>query len=262
MSKQKIKGIKWTDETINPISLIDDNGKFAGWWCQKISPACSNCYAEAMSKRYHRVSYSSPIPEGKRLVLREDFLQNIVRTKAEKVFISDMTDLFGDWVPSEWIQQVFQACGENPTTQFQLLTKRPGRMFDEICDRSSRVPVNIWFGATTENQEYFDKRIDALLSIKEVIDNPIWVSVEPMLSPIKIHPLLDWVVCGGESGSKAKRKRREMKKEWALDLRDQCAEHNTPYFFKQWNCRYQNEYDNILEGKYYMEFPKILSTIK
>lgn len=41
---------------------------------------------------------------------------------------------------------------------------------------------------------------------------------------------LDWVVVGGESGSKA----RPMHPDWARSLRDQCAEAGVPFFFKQW----------------------------
>ncbi|MEY2151149.1 DUF5131 family protein [Rhodanobacter sp. 115] len=43
---------------------------------------------------------------------------------------------------------------------------------------------------------------------------------------------IDWVVVGGESGSKS----RPMHAYWARSLRDQCAADgaNVPYFFKQW----------------------------
>lgn len=41
---------------------------------------------------------------------------------------------------------------------------------------------------------------------------------------------LDWIICGGESGSKA----RPMHPDWARSLRDQCKEGEVPFFFKQW----------------------------
>ncbi len=41
---------------------------------------------------------------------------------------------------------------------------------------------------------------------------------------------LDWVIVGGESGSKA----RPMNPDWARSLRDQCAAASLPFFFKQW----------------------------
>ena len=41
---------------------------------------------------------------------------------------------------------------------------------------------------------------------------------------------LDWVVIGGESGTKA----RPMHPDWARSLRDQCAAAGVPFLFKQW----------------------------
>ncbi len=43
-------------------------------------------------------------------------------------------------------------------------------------------------------------------------------------------PRIDWVICGGESGPKA----RPMHPDWARSLRDQCADAGVPFFFKQW----------------------------
>jgi hypothetical protein len=42
--------------------------------------------------------------------------------------------------------------------------------------------------------------------------------------------MLDWVICGGESGKKA----RPMHPAWALALRDQCQAAGVPFLFKQW----------------------------
>jgi hypothetical protein len=58
-----------------------------------------------------------------------------------------------------------------------------------------------------------------------------WISAEPLLGPINLNNhKLDWVVVGGESGSKS----RPMHPDWARLLRDQCVEQNIPFFFKQW----------------------------
>src|SRR3546814_12705624 len=45
-------------------------------------------------------------------------------------------------------------------------------------------------------------------------------------------PGLDWVICGGESGSGA----RPMHPDWARGLRDQCSAAGVPFFFKQWGA--------------------------
>lgn len=41
---------------------------------------------------------------------------------------------------------------------------------------------------------------------------------------------LDWVICGGESGPKA----RPMHPDWARNLRDSCQAAGVPFLFKQW----------------------------
>lgn len=116
---------------------------------------------------------------------------------------------------------------------------------------------NVWLGVTAENQAAADDRIPHLLATPAA---KRFVSVEPMLGPAdfdeippralfgpltpycrKHHrdadcacpdrkPSLDWVICGGESGSNA----RPMHPDWARGLRDQCAAAAVPFFFKQW----------------------------
>lgn len=41
---------------------------------------------------------------------------------------------------------------------------------------------------------------------------------------------LDWVICGGETGPKA----RPMHPDWVRTLRDQCVAAGVPFFFKGW----------------------------
>ena len=43
-------------------------------------------------------------------------------------------------------------------------------------------------------------------------------------------PRIDWVICGGESGAKA----RPSHPDWHRSLRDQCAAAGVPFLFKQW----------------------------
>ncbi len=46
----------------------------------------------------------------------------------------------------------------------------------------------------------------------------------------RVHPAIDLVIAGGESGPKA----RPSHPNWFRSLRDQCANTKTPFFFKQW----------------------------
>lgn len=124
-----------------------------------------------------------------------------------------------------------------------------------VCNRLDHEwpAKNIWIGVSVENQEQASKRIPDLLEIPAAVR---FISAEPMLGPISldfsttnfIHNTLtgeflcegmnetcistkiDWVICGGESGPKA----RPMHPDWVKSLRDQCKSAGTPFFFKQW----------------------------
>lgn len=108
---------------------------------------------------------------------------------------------------------------------------------------------NVWIGVSVEDQETADLRIPLLLQIPAAVR---FLSCEPLLGPVDIEkcPIpriekrrqdgsvvrlsktayLDWVICGGESGPGA----RPMHPDWARGLRDQCAQSEIPFFFKQW----------------------------
>lgn len=144
------------------------------------------------------------------------------------------------------------------------------RMIDEILpDNMKALPrdcplawpwPNVWIGATVVNQAEADRDIPKLLATPAAVR---FLSIEPMLGPIDLEQacdiaepsycagtwdtmkdpqrchlafrygsvrLLDWVICGGESGPHA----RPMHPSWARSLRDQCAAAGVPYLFKQW----------------------------
>ena len=121
---------------------------------------------------------------------------------------------------------------------------------------------NVQVGVTVENQEMTDQRIPYLLDAPAAVR---FVSIEPMLGQVDLENFittsaihqddiglhnrrgpvavvngvpgrcpwmdgLDWVICGGETGTAA----RPMHPEWVRDLRNQCTAAGTPFFFKQW----------------------------
>lgn len=125
---------------------------------------------------------------------------------------------------------------------FLLLTKRPTE-FLAVLKRCQEVrsycwPIpNVWLGVTVCTQDEADRNIPLLLRTPA---GKRWVSYEPALSPILIKWWLngchesgnkpDWLVCGGESGAKA----RPMHPEWVRSVRDQCADARVPFYFKGW----------------------------
>jgi len=80
-----------------------------------------------------------------------------------------------------------------------------------------------------------------------------FLSLEPLLGPLRDLNLynIDWVIVGGESGPKA----RPMKKEWVLDIKEQCEKAGVKFFFKQWGGLNKKKTGRQIEGKTYDEMP-------
>ncbi|WP_321817851.1 MULTISPECIES: phage Gp37/Gp68 family protein [unclassified Paraburkholderia] len=127
----------------------------------------------------------------------------------------------------------------------------------------------VWIGATIVDQNEADRDIPKLLQTPAHVK---FLSMEPLLGPVDIgdylkpgwpncatgfvqgeryeagycgtcaghvsdpihdpakHDFVDWVIVGGESGPHA----RPMHPAWAEGLRDQCADADVPFLFKQW----------------------------
>jgi protein gp37 len=99
------------------------------------------------------------------------------------VFACDMGDLFGRWVPYDWIRSVIIALGKSPSSDFLFLTKNPSR-YSEFLEY---FPKNVVLGATIETDRNFkvsdapkvEERYDAMVKLP-------WkrklVSVEPIMN--------------------------------------------------------------------------------
>ena len=66
------------------------------------------------------------------------------------VFVSDMGDMFGDWVPDEWVLKVLNVIRRYPRTDFLFLTKNPFR-YVKLLERYGNIfDDNMVFGTTVE----------------------------------------------------------------------------------------------------------------
>ena len=61
-------------------------------------------------------------------------------TKPRTIFVCSMADLFGEWVPDEWIREVFQACEDAPWHRYLFLTKNPKR----LCKMANSYIIREW----------------------------------------------------------------------------------------------------------------------
>jgi protein gp37 len=228
--------IEWTESTWNPTT-----------GCDILSPGCEHCYAERMSLRLQamgRAKYAN----GFQLTLHENALElPLTWKKPQRIFVNSMSDLFHHDVPEDFIKRVFDTMARAHWHQFQILTKRSGRLL-AISDELDW-PANVWMGVSVETAE-FKSRIDHLRNTKAAVK---FLSVEPLLGPLGLLDLngIDWIIVGGESGPGA----RPMKYEWVTDIRLQCEQARVPFFFKQWGGVQKKRAGRELDGRTWDELP-------
>lgn len=105
--------------------------------CCEYSCYGGGCWAQRMIKHYGLAKYrGSAVLDVK--VLEQSF------GVEDYVFLCDMNDLFGSWVPSDIIRRVLSAIRKSKA-QFLLLTKNPRRYLD------FQIPANCVCGATVES---------------------------------------------------------------------------------------------------------------
>lgn len=129
--------IGWCDYTVNLLRYRDPDGNVVHA-CVRISEGCRFCYAATLAGRWGRKGKDFTAENMKPLAPFFDVegARKLLRSKkvtGKKVFASDMTDLFGEWVPDEIIDQHFAIFALRPDVTFQVLTKRAKRMREYLC---------------------------------------------------------------------------------------------------------------------------------
>jgi protein gp37 len=247
--------IEWTDDTEN---IIEVEG--GGFYCVKVSRGCKHCYAESFNKRVCAIKGVEPyeykhMKEPPKLVLREDRMAGWARQKrGRRKFVASMTDVFGEFVPDEWVFKLLDAMIAAPQHIFQVLTKRSKRMRNSVNDYCEArgidvLPQHIWLMVSVEDQDAVSRVVDLVATRCSIRG----LSVEPLVGDVnlclpqdvlhvwedgflnqlfgvKLISFIHWVIVGGESGSKAE----PMKPTWAYSLKRQCEINDVPFFFKQW----------------------------
>jgi len=240
--------IEWCDHTFNP-------------WegCEKVSPGCKNCYAEARNKRWGGgVAKNWGHGASRRRTSENNWKQPLKWNRAAefaevrpRVFCASLADWLDPAVDPQWLSDLLFLISATRHLDWLLLTKRP-QLFRErmesvmaLNDVSSQIaarwlancdspPHNIWVGTSVEDQARAQERIPELYEIPARIR---FLSCEPLLEAVNlwdwlcepICPLVDWVIVGGESGSNA----RVFSPDWARELQAQCLFSVTPFFMKQ-----------------------------
>jgi protein gp37 len=230
--------IEWTEATWNPVT-----------GCDKVSPGCKYCYAEAMARRLQAMGQAN-YRNGFRLTLQPHMLERPLQWRAPLVvFVNSMSDLFHDAVPLAFIERVFDVMRRASWHTFQVLTKRAERL--EELGALLQWPDNVWMGVSVEREDY-TYRVNHL---RQTAARVKFLSLEPLLGPLPQVDLhgIDWVIVGGESGPRA----RPMEQSWVLEILRQCEAAGVPFFFKQWGGRNKKQAGRRLNGRTWNDMPPL-----
>lgn len=257
MSKSKIE---WCDYTWNPITGCKNN--------------CTYCYASKQSKRFSgdvrlNMQDKRVRKNGEFFVIDEPFYNangtqlitpfgfkptihnyrfNWLKTlkSGMNVFVGSMTDLFGDWVPDEVLERVFNECLKYPRHNYMFLTKNPNRYMELACSGILPHMKNFWYGSsilTSKSEIFCNEQVNT------------FVCIEPILEPFTQHidnlQYIDWIILGAETGNK--KGKIIPNKEWISSIAEYANDNKIPVFMK-------DSLKQIMTVDFINEMPKQLMT--
>ncbi len=211
--------IEWTEATLNPVP---------GCWGPGGTPErprwCWYCYARRISQQrgvtfvptFHRKRLNALGP-GQR---------------PRFFFIGSMGDLFGDWVPRGWIEQVLAATQRAPQHVFQFLSKNPARLAE-----FNPWPNNCWVGASAVDQAMTNRGVSALAKVEAPVR---FISFEPLLGECSLVQAcqtlelsqhawpVEWIIIGALTGPKA----CQPPPAWVRRLTKEGDDRGTPVLYK------------------------------
>lgn len=211
--------IQWTTHTMN-------------FWvgCQKVSPACDNCYAESWAKRAGR-----DFSERRRtsaMVWKQPVRWNADAQKAgirAEVFTNSLADFWDNQADQTMRDEACLIMETCTALDWQVLSKRPQNAPEMVPPEwMERWPAHIWFGASAGTRLELERNLRHLRAIPAPIR---FLSLEPLLEDLGQIDLtgISWVIIGGESGPNA----RPYHYEWAQQIIDQCRAAGVACFHKQ-----------------------------
>jgi len=214
--------VSWASWTWNPVTGCNHGCKFC--YAREIahSDRMAAVYPFQFAPAYHDYRLAAPVNTRK---------PDSEHPPDGRVFVCSMADLFGKWVPNAWIQSVFKAAAEAPEWEYLFLTKWPKRysMLAEL--------PKAWFGASIIKQGDVERVRRDMTSFDIHPGIVRWVSLEPMLEPIKFGDMswCDLVVIGAQTSTRQPdgfEPAFSPKFEWVADVVAQCRDHGVPYYLK------------------------------
>jgi hypothetical protein len=176
------------------------------------------------------------------------------KKKPANIFVCSMADLFGKWVPDEWIKEVLTACAAAPWHNYLFLTKNPERykhLMDVLPEEYGTGKLEFWWGVSATDRGWMNMASEIMEEAGSGVAK-MFVSVEPLLDDLAPEINTDvfkWVIAGAQTGPGARQ--NKPKREWIQNIVDKCRRTNTPLFMK-------DSLLEIWEDPLIQQFPKAL----
>lgn len=234
----EISAIQWTDATWNP---------FHG--CKKVSEGCKYCYMYRDKERYKQ-------DPTKVIRSKANFDAPLKWKEPRLIFTCSWSDWFIEEADA-WRPELWEIIKKTPQHTYQILTKRPERIKDNLPPDWGTGYPNVWIGVSVENQDAADLRIPLLIEIPAAVR---FLSMEPLIGEVTffsnalmgkvwnygiwednedveildLNGKIDWIILGGESGNDTgKYQYRPAQTGWFADIIDLCEQYDIPVFMKQ-----------------------------
>jgi protein gp37 len=229
-------GIEWCDSTWHPVTgCLND---------------CPYCAARPIANRFGGVGLPKEVTQlriltrprtdlrnGKAAAFPFHFSPTFYRyrlneptliQKPIKIFVTFMGDLFGDWVPEQWIEEVFAACIKAPQHTYMFLTKNPARYL--YMDIKGKLPIlsNFWYGSTVT-----DSSMRSFYCANGKYNT--FLSIEPIRESLRIENFnmilgIKWVIVGAQTGTR--KDKIIPQREWIENIVEDCRSDDIPIFLK------------------------------
>lgn len=223
-------GIAWSKRGNKTFNETNENIEWAMWSWNPVTGCkfgCEYCYARDIANRFYPHKFE-PTFHPDRLTAPQNNAMPRPRWDGDigykGVFVCSMADLFGPWVPQEWIDATLEAVRQAPQWNFLFLTKNPSRMV------GINWPQNAWAGTTVDVQKRVPVAEEAFTDVRAPVK---FISCEPMRERLVFNKIdvFDWVIIGGQSKT-TQMQESQPEWEWVESVLAQARQAGCMVYFK------------------------------
>lgn len=128
---------------------------------------------------------------------RLDFPQKI--KVGSSILVCLEGELFGPWVPTEWILQVFEAAKKAPQHQYIFITKCPARLRQMAATGELPRDESFWYGTTVTSPDdmmFLGKGYKTFVAVEPILES--FAGCQDQLTALASQ--MEWIVIGAETG--------------------------------------------------------------